>query len=509
MPRGKSAEKNPEKVELVKQVIDDLKNAKSSEAAATICKALKIELEPECKNSQKIMKRIMLQHRIRRFTKTEFKPYLHEDPTEDVVLNTWRGWPLLGYMPKRKVDIKKTKSWVLFDTILSNNKADVRDFIFGWLACKAQRPDQKWGGGRIWVLKAVSQGCGKSTFVHFLIACFGKDNVVFLPNLKALTADFSWHMHSKIFVFIDDLDQATSSQTGALKARITATEWFYQEKNKTRVSMNCVEEYITTSNCKSPLYQGSEDRRQTYLTINGKYAAKKGRHAKQFFNELYAEFEDHDIMATWFRFFMNRDVSKVTGHQSEDPRACQEIKELAAQDCMKLPHRWISEFFSKDEFIKIGKRARETEWFDGVDLSRNKQGREIILMLEDHAYTVYNRFIKAEYPRSKATSIQDFRDALADIGIKAGKRQFHGRRPNKVFHFEAKKVARGLIELYGGSAPEGCDQWPSGKEFDYLQACIETGVESHMICRATWKLQQGCAFVEPMEAKAKADPMEE
>jgi hypothetical protein len=494
VPRGKAAEKNPEKVEQCKQILTDLGRAKTSEAAATIVEPLKIELEPQYMESAKIVKRLMRQHRIKRYTKTEFKPYLYDDPTEDIVLNTWRGWPLLNYRPKRKVNVKKTESWILLDTILSNNKPRVREFLFDWLACKAQNPEMKFGGGRIFVIKAVAQGCGKSTFVHFLIAVFGRDNVVFLPNLKALTADFSWHMHSKIFVFIDDIDASTSQQTGNLKARISAPTWWYQEKNKTRVEMTCCEEYVTTSNCKKPLYQGSEDRRQAYIIVNDKYAAKKGKHTKEYFNNLYAEFEDHDKMSAWFRFFMSRDVSKITGHQSEDPPECVEIKTSAAQDCMRLPHRWLAEYFAKDEFIMVGKRAREDKWFDGFQLVRNKQGREIILMLEEHAYMTYNRFIKADYPRTKPGSIQDFRDALEEVGIKAGKKKFSGRRPNKVFAFEAKKAGSGLVDLYGGEVPEGCTQWPTGYEFKYLKACLERGYESTMLDRATFELGNKCVF---------------
>ena len=115
-------------------------------------------------------------------------------------------------------------------------------------------------------------------------------------------------------------------------------------------------------------------------------------------------------------------------------------------------------------------------------------------MLADHAYTTYNRFIKADYPRTKPGSSQDFRDALEEIGIKAGKKLFHGRRPNKVFQFEAKKTADGLVKLYGGQPPESCSQWPTLDEFDYLQACIERGEESQLLCRATYALEQSCAF---------------
>ena len=292
------------------------------------------------------------------------------------------------------------------------------------------------------------------------------------------------------------MTHSSATQTGNLKARITAPTWWYQEKNKTRVELNCCEEYITTSNCKRPLYQGSEDRRQAYLIVNDKYAAKKGKHTKEFFNKLYAEFEDHDVMSAWFRFFMKRDVSSVTGHQSEDPPECMEIKNAAAQECMRLPHRWLAEYFAKDEFIVVGKRPRDTKWFDGFEMVRNKQGREIILMLEEQAYLAYNRFIKADYPRTKPGSIQDFRDALEEVGIKAGKKLFQGRRPNKVFAFEAKKAALGLVNLYGGAAPEGCTQWATGAEFDYLKWCLDEANDSVMIPRGEFELKQRCMMAE-------------
>ena len=93
---------------------------------------------------------------------------------------------------------------------------------------------------------------------------------------------------------------------------------FYQQKQKTQVSLKCCEEYICTSNAEVPLYQGSEDRRQAYLTIDGKYSHTNPK-AIKFFDQVYQEIDDVDVAWAFFDYFLRRDVSKVTGHQSEDP----------------------------------------------------------------------------------------------------------------------------------------------------------------------------------------------
>ena len=71
-------EKQAAKIETCKAVLADLKHAKSSEAAAEIVAPLGIELPPTVQDSAKIFKKLMRQHRIKRYVRTDFHPYLGE-----------------------------------------------------------------------------------------------------------------------------------------------------------------------------------------------------------------------------------------------------------------------------------------------------------------------------------------------------------------------------------------------------------------------------------------------
>ena len=139
---------------------------------------------------------------------------------------------------KHKVELKTTAIYEMFDQILSSNNAEVREYLFDWLGHITQHPDRKWGGGRIFILRNVRQGCGKSSFFYFLRHLLGEHNCVMIGTLKDLLHDFSIHLSSKLVIFIDDIDQSTSKETGKLKQRITSMQTFYCEKNKTPIMLS-------------------------------------------------------------------------------------------------------------------------------------------------------------------------------------------------------------------------------------------------------------------------------
>ena len=470
-PKGrKKSEEEVKRQKLCDQICAELAGVETAEERARLVQqTLQMdELEPTYRRTSDLVKLFSERLQIRRYIRSDFHPYLYDDPTSDQVLNTWAGFPLQRYKAKRSVDVKKTRIWELFTTILSNRDEEVREYLFDWLGFKLQHPDRKFGRGRIWILKSVKQGCGKSSFYYFLQALMGVHNCAMVSTLKAMLHDFNSHLSSKLVIFIDDIDCATNKQTGELKGRITQEFVQYTEKNKMPITMRCCEEYICTSNCKTPLYTASEDRRQLYLPINGEYAAKSNPTSLRFFEDLYAEFKCNDTMKAWFDWLSGRDISKVSGHQSTDPKACVEIFREQASNCMRLPHKWLGEFFAMEDFIVKFKKRLEHQWFEGMDMTMGRKGNSV-LMLVDHAYTVYSRWVKHDCPRSKPGSKNDFLDALKEMGIKPNKTLFLGQKRRNVLRFMEKKINKGLVDAYGQEA----QAWPGDAEFKWLKEQLD------------------------------------
>jgi hypothetical protein len=478
------------------KMLEALKSATAHEQRLQICEPLGIELEPYTVSSKKLVLKYHRRCQIKRYITMDYYPYLEQDPTPDTTYNTWERFPLLSYRAKKKIDVRTTKCWELLYTILSSQDDGVFKLLLDFLAWKAQKPHLKFGRGRIFICRSVKQGCGKSSYYFFLQKIFGEANCSMVASLKAMLADFNAHLSGQLFLFVDDIDSAKSSETGKLKARITMDRVSYVAKNKMPFWMRCCEAYITTSNATTPLYANHEDRRQLYLPIDGRYAAKKNPASVLFFNQLYAEFDNLDVMKAWFEFFRTRDITGVTGHQSDDPKKCQELFCEQSEDCMPLPHQFAQTFFANDSFIKLYKRPREDRWFDRYDLTQNRNGKSV-LMIKNDALEVYNRWVKATQPRSKATKEKHFLNALAEIGIKPNKRDFNGRQARGVLSFNNKKIAKGLKSLYGSSCT--IEEWAGDEEWKYLDGCLSNDC-SVMTVRQL-------AFVE--EAEGESMEMEE
>jgi hypothetical protein len=187
---------------------------------------------------------------------------------------------------------------------------------------------------------------------------------------------------------------------------------------------------------------------------------------------------------------MTRDVSKVSGHQDEDPPAVCEIKNVQKLKCMKYPHRFIAQFFAKDNWIMVYKKAKEEGWFDGFELTVTKRGKEQILMLAEHMYTLYTRFQKKDYPRTKPVSTADFFAELKRIGLEPKKMKFRGSRPNQVIRIEKEKVMKKITEVYN-ITPESFGNWSTGKQFAYLARCVKDSAESELLPRLTQEFESG------------------
>ena len=455
----------------------------SSTEARKIARKYISELPTERIEAKKVVKEMVCMHRIPRFSKMEFWPFAESDPTGDYVFNTFTGFPILKYSPKNEIDVKKTAQWtLLFEVICSSDTATFKRML-DWLSWKFQKPDRKFGGGRIAILKTPKQGCGKSTFAKVLSSWYGEKNIIVLASLKELTDRFNFTQNSKLWVIIDDIDSASKKDVGQLKARVSADSFWYEEKNKTRFKLRCCEGYITTSNCETPLYADSEDRRQMYLDVCPKYDHKNPE-SVEFFNRVYSEIDQLDVAHAWATFLIGRDISKVTGHQSEDPPSMVKAKEGQVANCMPKPFRFLMEFFARHEWIVSFRRKNDLKWFGNMELVRTKRSQEQVKMLQEHMYLVFTRWVKAEFPRTTPASSTDFATKLTECGLAGKKRDFRNSRPRRVVVLTKRLIQRGLTKVLGTCPDFG---FTNGIEFDYLKKCVDVNDPYNWLITRTTK----------------------
>ena len=159
---------------------------------------LELYPKPQKKLISRILHDLHLSAGIQRFTNLVFKPYsTHNINISKNALNTFSGFPLLNYKPKKIVNVENTTIWRYLFEVVNFSQPDClqMNYILDFLAWKLQYPARR--SGRIWCIVAKTQGIGKSSFFHLCEMIFSKDHTLFHYNLDSLTCRFNQMNSSK------------------------------------------------------------------------------------------------------------------------------------------------------------------------------------------------------------------------------------------------------------------------------------------------------------------------
>ena len=456
------------------ELVERLKRCKDFEEAATLCEGT-LELDPKRTRISKIIKRMQLDHEIERYERVEYLPFNKELDGEtgnvgEECFNIFHGFPLTDYKPTEAVDVRTTQLWQLFTEGWSNGEIDTFDWLCKALSYKLKYPYLKTK--RSMYLRSLQQGNGKSTFFVFLSRLFGRKSVLFLLDLSRLFCKFNHWQAGALWIAVDDLTTATEKQIKKCKSRITANDFPFEPKNGKPLTLKVFEEFIFTSNEKD-IFTESKDRRQLFFTMGNKFLQDK-----EFFDQIYSELDDQNVMYAWYRHLM--DKIDLTGFcpmsQDCDPAACILEKNMQKLHCAKQSHRFLVDFFGEEDFatqfLKIHDDQRR--WCSGYDIQKldgpsPKEGGGHwpvgtlrFAVKSKQLFAAYKGWMRENAPsrKSNVRNIKTFQSEMEEIGVvyKSKVGMWSGEIANTAALIYHEAVRDQFVEVYG-VFPEGLADW--------------------------------------------------
>lgn len=163
----------------------------------------------------KILKNAQLRCIIPRFTSLDFVPYTTVDPTDKHTINTFSGFPLQPYLPKRVVNIEDTllyryfvDVWGSVNTVTQKHYVcPVLEDLWNRFAFRIQYPAIR--SEKLTILRSDAQGLGKSFIFQIWNMLLGSELTVFHINLKSYITNFNMNNSSRMIHFIDDLNSCS------------------------------------------------------------------------------------------------------------------------------------------------------------------------------------------------------------------------------------------------------------------------------------------------------------
>ena len=270
-------------------------------------------------------------------------------------LNIFPGFSLQRFR-NTDVYVCQTTIWEWLFVVWCNRDKKKLNWLLNYFATKIQQPGRKVM--KYLVAYGRATGSGKSTFAKFCKALVDEDKVLFCKNLEDFLGEQNSEHLNKLFVLIDEIERATKSQSDKLKSSITADSFRYKKLYENPIQMPSYTDLIATSNCRSPVFVSSQNRRVELITINPE---KKGDEA--FWDSFYKELKDSRVMGAWFHFFATFPID--VNVRSENNRFDAEVLCSDKVKSMKSTHQFVVKFFSDPRCFEDAclRKCDEAHWF--------------------------------------------------------------------------------------------------------------------------------------------------
>ena len=401
--------------------------------------------KPQETRVSKILLKAHLHGRMKRYLNVEFMPYSGtRDPTKVDILNTFSPFPMETYVPSREVDIRTTTIWKYLYDVFGHQQQDMKllDFLLDFIAWKIQHPNRR--SGRIICVVSKRQGTGKSSLFHLLQLVMGTQLCSFHDGLDTLTSRFNFANHSKLCQWVDDLHASTQNEQRKLYPKATCKFQKYEAKGQGIITLQEFSDIWVTANDQAPLHVSTEDRRIMIIEASDCHEKKT-----EFFDALYAEFEDLDIGHALYTFLKQRDVS--TFKPSNNPPSLAKARSI--ERCMVKSHVFVTGFFKEDWLLAYKPRDKtNSEWTSLYQIfTKDKTQRRRVLIRIEHRrlYKLYSNFTKEYSPSSRVREYATFYREMEQLGIMKHnkRRKINGKNKTGV-DIDFHKLKEKLIELY-------------------------------------------------------------
>jgi len=390
----------------------------------------------------KIVDNLQLTHKLKRYSTLKFQPYFGtKSVTHPSTINIFTPFALLGYQPKRKINVKDTRVWEYIWTVLSWENPLLFEYWLDVLSdtivnCHIRKD-------RLTVLRSKGQGTGKSCLCKLFAGLLGERYVTFFCSLDRVFSRFNAPACGKLVLWVDDVAASSKSDTQKLFALATAHKTTLENKGEKPVILDEYSSLWLTSNFKQALYCTSEDRRQQVFE-----ASSCRKQNKVFFTELHNEFKSMDCMKAWFDFLTTRRITKEFNPKHSNPPS--KAREETIHACMPMCHKFIYEYFQPFDWpcrsigtACLGIINVEVKVFQRGEL----KGREDVFRIcQKSLYHVFKSWSKMNYPNSRQLSIETFTEQCRDCGFISTGRRVVLKRHTSVGNLVCFDVCRKTVE---------------------------------------------------------------
>ena len=224
-----------------------------------------------------------------------------------------------------------------------------------------------------------------------------------------------------------------------------------KKKGETPNVMNEFSELWISGNDKAgSLYVSPDDRRVLIYEANPVLKDKK-----QFWIDLYSEFNNLEVAKAWFDFLKHRDVSHF--HPDNVHVASVNLKKDSILDSMSKAHIFTEQFFSTSNWhVKFFEKMKQTpqEWFANIAVSKRdrpieRRGQVMIRITQEWVYENYKLWMKTCYPSSKILNMNTFLCKLEEVGLCVQKKKQRVHKTTKrVVDFFFEDFKKGYTAKY-------------------------------------------------------------
>jgi hypothetical protein len=242
------------------------------------------------------------------------------------VYNTWPG-----YKAEQLPRIPDDEVAGLIEPIMQHirlvicSTEEQRQYQLAWWAQQVQDPANKTGVGIIYM---GDQGVGKDIVTEFVVEkVFGTDIATQGDDVTKLFEKHSLERENKVLCVLDESEAASlNPYLPNIKASMVSSQTSFNPKNGSLYKLNCIINYMFTSNKQIPVPIETSDRRFVVYHCNN---SKKDN--TEYFNNLSGALRNPRTARAFFQFLQKFDLSDYKNFQACRPETAmyRRLKEMA------------------------------------------------------------------------------------------------------------------------------------------------------------------------------------
>ena len=420
------------KSEIERELIQKALDSNDKEQLEIMCKQARVYRAPRWTRLSRLLETAKERAQIKIYKRVISKPYLREDPAQHNEFNLFSEYQLEHF--EAKGDFRKTNIWRWLTEALAPTKKK-QQWLFSYFAKKIQFQRRKIGKS-VMIFSKVT-GVGKTSVEKFAIALLGRDKVLKVENVDALSGENSEQL-GKLFCVVDDIERVSEKQANDLKSRITSETFTYKKLYKDKRQMRDYMDIWMTTNEENPAFMGCDDRRQEMIRIVPKFSGKP-----KFWIQFNKELANPHIMRGFFDFFS--DPSTITVD------VCSKLNRFdpvanKLQKISSLPRhiKFLKGFFENPNVFEDLKFCyRGEKWWDQI-----KPMEDGMYISTSKMYQLFTRWQQSEGDGVRVKKSTFSANLIQFLDLKSAPRTYFGKVRLRGFQLSKKACEEAFVKKY-------------------------------------------------------------